>query len=46
MVRFQVPLMGDDEWPFICDELLRPGDRVSVIDVEGHWLKVKKEKPH
>ena len=45
-VRFQVPLMGDDEWPFVSSEQLMPGDRVKVVDVDGHFLRVKKEAPH
>ena len=42
-VRFQMPLCGDDEWPFVADEPLRQGDRVRVVDVEGQLLRVKKE---
>jgi membrane protein implicated in regulation of membrane protease activity len=42
-VRFQMPLCGDDEWPFVADEALRQGDRVRVVDVEGQLLRVKKE---
>lgn len=42
-VRFQMPLCGDDEWPFVADEPLKQGDRVRVVDVEGQLLRVKKE---
>ena len=42
-VRFQMPLCGDDEWPFVADEPLRQGERVRVVDVEGQLLRVKKE---
>lgn len=41
-VRFQVPVMGDDEWPCFADGPVKPGDRVRVVDVEGHVLKVIK----
>ena len=40
VVKFQVPLMGDDEWVCFADESLQIGDRVRVVDVEGHALKV------
>jgi membrane protein implicated in regulation of membrane protease activity len=42
IVKFQVALLGDDEWPFFADEPLKPGDRVRVVDVDGHALKVIK----
>ena len=42
MVRFTTPLLGADEWPFICDADVVPGDRVKVIDVSGNTLIVDK----
>ena len=41
-VKFQLPLLGADEWPCLADEPLEVGDRVRVVEVEGHALKVVK----
>lgn len=41
-VKFQLPLLGADEWQCMADEPLEVGDRVKVVDVEGHVMKVKK----
>ena len=41
-VKFQLPLLGADEWPCMADEPLEVGDRVKVVDVEGHVMKVEK----
>jgi len=41
-VKFHLPLLGADEWPCLADEPLEVGDRVKVIEVEGHALKVEK----
>ena len=41
-VKFQLPLLGADEWPCLADEPLAVGDRVKVVEVEGHALKVAK----
>ncbi|MBB3046087.1 hypothetical protein FHR99_000323 [Litorivivens lipolytica] len=41
-LRFSVPLLGSDEWSFICTETLSVGDRVSVTDVSGNTLIVTK----
>lgn len=40
-VRFTTPLLGSDEWEFICDEPLQLGDRVTVIDLSGNSLIVR-----
>jgi len=42
VVKFQLPLLGADEWPCLADEPLEIGDRVKVVEVEGHALKVEK----
>lgn len=42
VVKFQLPLLGADEWPCMADESLVVGDRVRVVEVEGHVLKVAK----
>ncbi|GGO83540.1 DUF107 domain-containing protein [Marinobacterium nitratireducens] len=41
-VRFTTPLLGDDEWPFICDTPVEVGDRVCVRDISGNTLIVEK----
>lgn len=42
VVKFQLPLLGADEWPCMADEPLAIGDRVRVTEVEGHVMKVEK----
>lgn len=42
-IRFVVPLLGDDEWPCICDVPLVPGDEARVLDIEGHVLRVARK---
>lgn len=42
-LRFSMPLLGSDEWSFICNEPLSVGDRVSVIDVSGNTLVVARQ---
>jgi membrane protein implicated in regulation of membrane protease activity len=41
-VRFPAPLLGSDEWLIISQEDLDIGDRVSVVDLSGNSLIVKK----
>lgn len=40
VVRFSKPLLGSDEWTFICDEPVQLGDRVQIRDVSGNTLLV------
>lgn len=40
LVRFTKPLLGSDEWSFICDEPVQIGDRVQIRDVSGNTLVV------
>jgi membrane protein implicated in regulation of membrane protease activity len=42
MVRFTTPLLGDDEWEFICEGSVVIGDRVYVKDFSGNTLVVEK----
>lgn len=42
VVRFSVPLLGEDEWPYICEAQLALGDRCKVIDVLGNALLIEK----
>lgn len=41
-IRFPAPLLGNDEWLIISQDALVIGDRVSVIDLSGNALIVKK----
>lgn len=41
-VRFQVPVLGTDEWEFVSDEPMTIGDRCAITDVLGNRLKVRK----
>ena len=41
IVRFSIPLLGSDEWEFICRNECRVGDRVEVLDVSGNTLIVQ-----
>jgi len=41
VVRFTTPLLGSDEWPFICEDPVRPGDRVYIKDISGNTLVVE-----
>lgn len=40
-VRFSIPLLGSDEWEFICKQECQVGDRVEVLDVSGNTLIVQ-----
>jgi membrane protein implicated in regulation of membrane protease activity len=42
VVRFVTPLLGSDEWPFICEQEVTTGDRVFVKDISGNTLVVEK----
>lgn len=41
-LRFPAPVLGADEWLFITEDNVAPGDRVRVIDVSGNSLIVCK----
>ena len=41
-LRFPAPVLGADEWIIISQDELMIGDRVSVVDVSGNSLIVKK----
>ena len=42
VVRFTIPVLGDDEWEFICEESVTAGDRVAIKDFSGNTLVVTK----
>ena len=41
-VRFSTPILGDDEWEFVCDQSVAEGDRVFIKDFSGNTLIVVK----
>jgi membrane protein implicated in regulation of membrane protease activity len=41
-VRFSVPLLGAEEWPYICENTLGVGDRCRVVDILGNALLVER----
>lgn len=45
LVRFATPILGAEEWPFICDQAVAVGDRVSVQEISGNTLVVSRSKP-
>lgn len=40
-MRFSVPILGAQDWEFLCEDPLRTGDRVRVVGVSGNRLIVK-----
>lgn len=40
LARFSVPLLGSDEWEFICAGPVAPGDRVVIREFSGNTLVV------
>ena len=41
-VRFTTPILGNDEWDFICDSQVALGDRVHIREISGNTLIVVK----
>lgn len=41
-LRFSVPVLGNDEWEFITESEVSPGDRVTVVEISGNTLVVVK----
>ena len=41
-VRFTTPVLGDDEWEFICEQPVEVGDRVVITEISGNTLVVRK----
>lgn len=42
VVRFTTPVLGDDEWDFICEQQVAVGDRVFIKEFSGNTLIVVK----
>ena len=43
-LRFPAPILGDDEWQFICEQEVEIGNRVVVREISGNTLIVTKSK--
>lgn len=41
-VRFTIPILGDDEWEFICQQPIELGDKVIILEASGNTLMVEK----
>lgn len=41
-IRFTTPILGDDEWEFICEQPVELGDRVFIKEFSGNTLIVVK----
>ncbi|MEO1888705.1 MAG: NfeD family protein [Cycloclasticus sp.] len=41
-VRFTTPVLGDDEWEFICEDSVATGDKVKIKEASGNTLVVSK----
>ena len=41
-IRFAVPMLGSESWPFISVDEVAVGDRVVVQDVSGNAMMIKK----
>jgi len=39
-LKFPAPILGEEEWPFICNAEVAIGDRVRVTDISGNTLIV------
>ncbi|MEH6542199.1 NfeD family protein [Halopseudomonas sp.] len=42
MIRFTTPVLGSDEWEFICEQDVSVGDRVFIKEFSGNTLIVVK----
>ncbi|MBV1932745.1 MAG: NfeD family protein [Porticoccaceae bacterium] len=42
VVRFNLPVLSEDEWPFICEGSVAAGDKVAIKDFSGNTLVVEK----
>ena len=43
-IRLQKPVAGSETWEALSEEEITIGERVRVLDVEGHILKVRRAK--
>ena len=43
-VRFQKPVLGADLWECYAETPIKAGERVRVVKIEGHFIKVEAAK--
>lgn len=43
-VLFDIPVLGNREWPAFADEALEEGTKVEIVDVSGQLIQVKRIK--
>ena len=43
-VRFQKPVLGSDLWECYAETPIKAGERVRVVKIEGHFIKVEAAK--
>ena len=43
-VRFQKPVLGSDLWDCYAENVIKAGERVRIVAVEGSYIKVKEAK--
>ncbi|MEH6548463.1 MAG: NfeD family protein [Pseudomonadales bacterium] len=43
MVRFTLPVVGNDEWEFVCEDTVLVGDKVIIQEISGNTLVVSKQ---
>jgi len=39
-VRFQKPILGNEEWICVADSDIPPGERVRLVAIEGNTARV------
>lgn len=44
MVRFPKPLLGSQEWPCLCEDPVKEGDRVFVRELSGNTFIVSSQR--
>ncbi len=42
VIKFTTPVLGAEQWQFICESEVAVGDRVTVVSISGNTLIVKK----
>lgn len=42
IIRFTVPVLEHSEWPFICEEELKEGDKASIVSFQKSTIVVEK----
>ena len=43
-VRFQKPVLSSDNWECYASTKIKAGERVRIVAVEGHYIRVERAK--